>query len=428
VLRAPAGAQIPLLIDVVVFALIAILSAVSLGLLSSPGDSKLYRLGFAGFDPIRDVGPSFLIVIWAFSLATLPVRLRAKPANSASKLGGAIRERVEIGRSLRFDARTATVMGLLGIAGLAISLSAGRAEVFSTRGEGGGNGLLSLLYWAAATFAAYVLSTWNRGDSRWFVALAVALTAGLFLTGNRSPLAVVGVAFLIRLVIARRGKLLVLMGLFVPVGLFVFAYQSAWRSQVAKGRPSGVADVISFMASNPLGEFLRLGLDSIDGNVLVRALIERGYTPRWFDPLISITNFVPRQIWPGKPTLLGSEIGANYLGVNGGGIFLSGPGYLTLVTGSISLGMIAFVIFMLSVKWLSSSPKLPPLVAAALVTLAARFSIAGDAFDIFLTLQIILIFAICLWIGRALPIRREGARPSRSLPDRRPDVLQKQLP
>jgi hypothetical protein len=285
-------------------------------------------------------------------------------------------------------------MGLMGVVGLALGLAQGRVDAFSTRGDGSGNGAASLLYWAAAAYVAYVVVSWVPRNSRAFPVVAALMVGGLFLTGNRSPLALIGIAVIVRIVWEKRGALFALAGLAVPLGLAVFAYQSAWRSLVARGYPSGFSDVIALLLSNPLSEFLRLGLDSIDGHLLSTVIVARGYEARWLDPFLAVTNFIPRQLWAEKPNLLGSEIGASYLGVTHGGIFLSGPGYMALVTGSVALGAATYILLMLAIKRLASAPRVPLILVCALVTLVARFSIAGDAFDIFLAVQVAVIFAI----------------------------------
>ncbi|WP_143785446.1 hypothetical protein [Okibacterium fritillariae] len=389
-LKEPSRYRFALGLDSILFLVAGLLTLVVLGSLASPGDSKLFRLGLSGFSG-ADVVPSYLIILWCISLATLPIpRGRGKVTSAFSRL----------------EARTAIAMGLMGAVGLALSLTVSRFEVFSNRGETTGNGLNSLLYWAAAAFVSYVITAWRRGDGKLYLFAAAAASLGLLATGNRSPLALIAIAVVVRIIADHRTKLFLVVALSVPIGLLVFAYQSAWRSRVSHGLPSGPIDVLSAISANPTQEFLRLGFDTVEGHTLVSRILEAGYDARWLDPLLAVTNFVPRALWEGKPVLLGSEIGNQYLGLSAGGIFLSGPGYFALVTGSVALGAIVFVAFILGLRWLASRPSLAPIGLVAVFYLTIRIVVAGDAFDIFLSVQIFAIFLIARGLGWLLPWSR----------------------
>lgn len=379
-------------IDAILFVLVAIISGVVAGTVISPGDSKLFRLRYSGFAGEADIAPSYLVILWCLSLCTLasqgvrPHRIATEP--------------------FQLNQRTLLALGLLGSLGLALSLTVSRYEAFSSRGEGGGNGLSSLLYWSASVFVAYVVLMQQRRGPKLNIVAATIMGVGLLVSGNRSPVALIGIALLVRLVRGRRHNLIKLFAMLIPIGLTVFSYQSIWRSLVSKGLPSGPADVFNIMMSDPLQEFLRLGLDTVDGHTLVSGLIDQGFTARWLDPLLAVANFVPRQLWEDKPTLLGSTIGEDYLGLSAGGIFLSGPGYFSLVSGSLIGGSALFVCLVLTLKRIASLSRIHPLIICAIYYLVARISIAGDAFDIFLSVQVVFIFGIATLIGKGLPWRR----------------------
>jgi hypothetical protein len=377
-------------IDALFFFLVSITSCVVAGTIARPQDSKLFRLNYSGFAGEADLAPSYVILLWCFSLATLPaLRQGGEAANSNA--------------TYKIIPQTAVVLGTLGLIGLALSLTVSRYEVFSSRGETGGNGINSLLYWSAAVFVVYVVLLLNKQDSKAYALVAFAMTMGLLASGNRSPVALIGLALVVRVIMDRRVRAMRLLATVLPMGLVVFSYQSIWRSLVSQGLPSSPKDVFTLMLANPLREFLRLGIDTVDGHALVAALVNQGIEARWTDPLLAIANFVPRQLWEDKPTLLGSTISHDYLGMTAGGIFLSGPGYFSLVTGSIAIGSILFVSGVVLVKRVASAECMHPIVICAIYYLVVRIAIAGDAFDIFLAVQIIVIFGFATLLGKLLP-------------------------
>ena len=373
-------------LDTILFVIVAIISAVVLGLQTSPTDGKLFRLSFTGFAGEEDIRNSFLVLLWTLCLSTVPILHRAHPDTSSIGAG--------------FNKNTAVAMATLGATGLLLSLTVSRQEVFASRGESSGNGLNSFLYWSAATFVAYVIVTHTTKGSRVFPLLAGLMTVGLMATGNRSPIALLLIAVLVRIIWRNRRGTLRLAILLSPLALVLLSYQSVWRARVSRGLPSSPKDVFQILISEPLQQFLHMGLDTVDGHILTRAILSAGYSAHWSDPLLAVTNFIPRQIWSQKPILLGSQIGHDYLGLTAGGIFLSGPGYFSLVTGSVFLGSAVFIILIMLIKSILIIPSLPPLAVCALFYLAVRISIAGDAFDIFLSLQVLVIFGLSTLLGK----------------------------
>ncbi|WP_150109922.1 hypothetical protein [Crystallibacter crystallopoietes] len=382
-----------LIIDTVVFLVIAIASLVFVAMLNSPEDTKLYRLNFPRYLGELDFVPSFVVLLWAYSSSALLSPIM--PAASRPSPTPEIRQ--------YFTPRAATVMAGMGAIGFLFAFSKSRMQEFSTRGEASGNGLESLLYWAGAAFVAYVILHWRKGDQRFFVACAVFYVIALFLTGNRSPLALVAVSFLLRAISSTNRKTVTAIAASFPALLLTFSYQSTWRSMVSRGLPAGPSDVLHTIFLDPMRSFLGLGLDTIDGHVLSRYVVSTGYDAQWADPLVALLNFIPRQIWLDKPDLLGSQIGREYLGLSAGGIFLSGPGYLSLVSGSVIGGVILFVAMVYALKLLVCMRHIDKLIVCAAIYLVARFSVAGDAFDIFLSIQVVVVFVLARIFGRVIP-------------------------
>jgi hypothetical protein len=368
-----------------------VLALVAISLDVRPEESKLYRLRYFGNVAEADYLKAFLLLTVALSISTFPVLPRK-----------AVQART---RPHIFDPTLARPLLALALVGATMTVAGGGADTLAARGTATGQGLQNLLYWSVAVFIAYcvVLASFRRHRS--YVLIASLLAAVLATSGNRSPLALIAVALLVRVALSGRTAFIAGGLLLSPVALFVFSYQSIWRGLSAAGLPSDPSDVLSYIRADPLTQFLRTGFDSIDGNVLTMNLLSRGAEARWFDPFSAILNFVPRAIWPGKPGLLGSDIGSEYLGLSAGGIFLSGPGYFFLVAGSATLGLALFVAFILALKTLLASPSLHPVISVAVLYLIVRFPLAGDSIDIFFAVQICLILAIASITGKILPWR-----------------------
>jgi len=386
-LQEPGSRGRDLLTSAIMYFLVGLLCAVYLAILASPYDSKLFRLQLTGLVPEDNIA-SFYVLLWALCIAGVPW-----PGRRGSDAGTEI-------KPAPFEPRVASVLFLLGGVGLYIALAAPRVEVFANRGQESGNGIQALLYWAAATAIAYVILTWRRTDLRLFLVAAVAYSALMVSTGNRSPLALVAIAVIYRVVSDRNrhAGLALLVG--APIGLFILSYQSTWRSLVAARLSAEPVAVLQQMFADPLATLLRFGLDTIDGYTLTQRILGSGFEARPLDPVMALLNFVPRQIWPDKPIPLGSEVGADYLGLGAGGIFMSGPGYLSLVAGSAMLGFVLFVLFIFGLRGVVRRNGIHPVVGAAATFLIARFSMAGDAFDIFLAVQVAILFYLSSWIAR----------------------------
>lgn len=376
----------PALIDLLLTLVGLILSLVYIVILTHPQQSILYRLNFGGYDVGASLPGSFATLAVAIFLSAVELPYRHRMSGSAQSWPP-------------FRKATASVLFVLGTLGLGAVLATSREVAFQNRDTGGLGGLATFAYWGASAFVVYVVVGWRRTDPRVFLLLSAAAIVALLLSGNRSPIALIVLAVLVRLAQARRFRTLILSLAATPIALMLFAYQAIWRGLVARSMPADPLTILKSIGNDPGASLVRLGLDSIDGHALTVDLLKQGFEARPLDPLTAVLNFVPRALWAGKPTLLGGEIGRSYLGTNGSGIFLSGPGYLSLVTGSTLLGAVVFIVAILVLKRMTRAPRHPFFIVIASY-LAARFTIAGDAFDIFLALQLVVIVSIGEAIGR----------------------------
>lgn len=382
------------LIDILLSLLLIVVSLVQMAAVVDISNTKLVRLGMVGYLGIDQFSAAYLIWIWSVTLgvgSTYFVRGSWHPRHAPE-----------------FRTGTAIVLLILGFVGTTTIPLADQQEAFVNRGQASGGGLRALLYWSTAVYVVYVTTYWRKGLPYFFPLVAIGFGALLFLSANRSPIALVLIALLVRSFSGQYVRTLVIGILCSPLALLIFSYQSTWRGLVAGGSESSPGDVLSTIYENPLIAIQRLGFDSIDGMVLSRSLLERGYPAQYLDPLIAVVNFIPRQLWEGKPVLLGSTIGWDYLGLSAGGIFLSGPGYTSLVTGTLAGGIALFVVLILGAKLLLQHFGANSIAFCAILYFSARFPIAGDSFDIFLALQVVAIYAVARLIDRLVESSLRG--------------------
>jgi hypothetical protein len=377
--RRPQRAHPVQLVDISLALLIIVISLVQMGAVIDISNTKLVRLEMVGYLGISQFSSSYLVWVWSVSLGIA----------CSFILKNSTHRRLPT----EWQTATALILAILGAIGATTVPIDNQQEAFASRGESSGDGLRSLMYWSTAVYVAYISVYWRRCHSCVFPILALGYTALLFLSANRSPIALVLIALLVRSFSSQYVRTLVIGVLISPLALLLFSYQSTWRNLVARGLPSSPNDVFKFIFNRPLSAIQGLGFDSIDGMVLTRSLLEQGFPAQYYDPFIAVLNFIPRQLWDDKPVLLGSTIGWEFLGLTAGGIFLSGPGYTSLVVGSLSGGVALFVVLMMFAKILLQRFGSDPIVCCAILYFTARFPIAGDSFDIFLALQIFVIYA-----------------------------------
>jgi len=207
--------------------------------------------------------------------------------------------------------------------------------------------------------------------------------------------------------------------------LDIFVGLTSYRGQIASGQKVSFDQAFVEPLSDPTKNLVSSGgLDTFDGLVLAVNADRSAVGAKGSDPLKGILNLVPYQIWPNKPTFLSPVVTHYYTDFGGNaGIFLSGPGYAYLVWGG-TVGIIAMWLLLgvsIGKIWHSGSSSIVKIVALYGVL---RFFVAGDAFDLSYTLNILLALVLgrgLVWMAERLRlhIRGEG---SAAPPGLRPSV------
>ncbi|GAB3365700.1 hypothetical protein GCM10027300_41460 [Modestobacter lapidis] len=282
-------------------------------------------------------------------------------------------------------------------------LATSRSTAFSTRATETGAGIQSLLYWCIpAAIAVGLLNKHWESKLRLFVDLA--LLGVLITSGNRSPLLLVVAAVAIRLLQGSRKHILAL-GLLTPVAVVVLSALSLWRGAVSSGRETGLYEAIRITVSDPVAIVFGSGFDTVEGLRLSAALADSGVRAPWWSPLMAIGNFIPRAVWPDKPQIFGSEIGQRHLGLSTSGIFLSGPGYGILLTGTVIGAAVVLAAFAIATRLAVQRLGHHLFVASVGLYLALRFVLAGDPFDVSNALQVALVYAGAYMVDRHRNVR-----------------------
>jgi len=346
---------------------------------------------------------SLTVVIWGFTAAMLAFAggdyLTSRWGHPAAP---PTQDRREISSLIR---TTTSVLFTVGLAAHGLSLSRGIGAGFETRGEAEGQGLLSMASWSL--HLAIAVSVLNRHwGSRWRVGLSLIGLAAIVLSGVRSPLLLIAVAALprlIKMIANSRFPLLVIGSGLIAANTLVAvgAGISSWRGNIRAGLSVSLLQEILDSWVDPIGSLSSTGVDTLDGALFVTALPRDQIDVSLADPLKAFTLLIPRQIFPEKPELISNILSRDYLGFGAAGMFLSGVGYLTLVLGSTIAAIFAFGaigaiygrIFngvTASTGWLISTYIL------------LRFWMGGDAFDIFLGLELALVWVLALSLAVAI--------------------------
>lgn len=298
-----------------------------------------------------------------------------------------------------YDWRKAhAVLYVVGFLGTAPSLlSRNISDSFAERGTESGAGVLVLASWCLPLAAAIAVSQRHWG-SRLRLASTGLAVAMLLASGVRSPLLLIAIAALPRLISAIAasrfsvGRWLTLgVGAY---GLFIVAAAiSSWRGGIRAGRnPDLLAELLRH-ALNPSAALTSSGIDTLDGLLLVQSVDTRQFDPSMFDLLKVFTTFIPRQIYPDKPPLLSNMISQSVLDFGAAGMFLSGPGYLLVISGSVAAVIALFALGGLTYSLVGSLTS--AVGATVLGYTLLRFVMGGDAFDFYqgLTLVLLLVCA-----------------------------------
>lgn len=364
--------------------------------------STLAKLGLPVVDAQADVTAAFLLFLLAgialvagesLATATRPRRLQP-PA----------------GKHSWTDTRwTYFALIALSVVGFALAGGQTQQETFSSRGTVSGQGIQSLLGYAYVLAVAIGILQRHWG-SRQLAALSTTLVvAGLFLGGTRTPLAVVGTAVVLRLIVqtqsAKHTLRFAIGGLALTyVALVLLVGVAEWRGTVAdQGKASLIATLFN-VAPDPLSRLAGGGLDTLDGLILARQVDREAVGAHVTDPAKALTTFVPRRLWPGKPEFLGRPISAYYTAFGGNsGLFLSGAGYGYIVFfGAAGMALMFFTLgYLFEVGY--ELMRVGSIWTVLLSYFAVRFFVAGDAFDAHHVL------GLCLLIGIASGLARISA-------------------
>jgi hypothetical protein len=266
-----------------------------------------------------------------------------------------------------------------------------------------GHGAANVLGWGIPLAISLGVVKHHWGSRLLAAASTVLLLTIVLGSGTRSPLFLIGIAVAHRLISGARrarrpvGRVILLVGL-VYVAAAAAIGVSAWRYNVTHQESTSLPTELASAAANPFHDLSsRAQLDSLEGLMLSMQVDRNRVSASWLDPTKALINFVPRQLWPGKPQWLGPEVTHMYLNVGGNaGVFLSGPGYAWIVYG----GPIGVIGAFLLLGWITQRIYVRGAIAEGTAVLLSyfclRFFFGGDAFDLF---QVLGLGAL-LWLGR----------------------------
>ncbi|HEY6796561.1 MAG TPA: hypothetical protein VI248_17945 [Kineosporiaceae bacterium] len=233
--------------------------------------------------------------------------------------------------------------------------------------------------------------------------LAVTLGGAAYLVAQsvRSPLVLVFFALLVQRMNARGARRVspaevARLGVLAVAVALAAAFMSVARANETRGLGLSTGEIVAQVEADPVLAVLEAGIDTLDGYRLARAVAPE--EPAHPGDLVNVvTTFVPRALWPDKPTTLPVDVSARYLGYRASGQFLSPVGYLRLMTGSYpgglaGLAVLAFLAALAVIRVHGSFWEV-------LVTYGTfRFLLGGSSFDIYYVLAL----AVPVLLSRAL--------------------------
>lgn len=354
--------------------------------------SILAVLGYSGLSLVHDVSAAYALTLLALLSCVIGeefgVHLWPVAGPSALRAGQ---------RLARLDSRL-TFWVLLGFGALGLLLlpRGSDQEAFSNRGQATGQGIFVTLQYCLplAVSVGILASHWR---SRVLPLISAGATAlGVYWTGARTPLLIIGAAVMVRILIqygATRHPLryVLAMSAAIYIGAALLVGISSWRGLAIQGLQPSIVEQVYLALPNPFGQLTNAGLDTLDGMTLSMAIHSDTVGASWTDPFKAFTNLIPSQIWPSKPEWLGAIVTHRFLNFGGrAGIFLSGPGYLFLIFGG-PLGTAAgFLVIGFASALLLTRLRTPAILLSLVTYLLVRFFIGGDAFDIFHTLTLLI--------------------------------------
>jgi hypothetical protein len=357
-------------------------------LLSGSRESRLAILGFQPSNITADVSQAyaiFCLALAAFFLGEL-ITSQTRVANTSTprSSGGA-------------DTKlTYVVLIVMGLCVAYFAPLGDQQQAFSLRGEIQGEGLIALLRWSLPLAVAIGLLR-HHWHSKWFALVSLVALAFTIEQGNRSPLLIIAVALGLRLMarLQKPGQSIKVIAVILVLGYAGAAVAvgvSAWRGHVIQGESTSLVGEVAQASTDPFSRLTNAGLDTLDGLILATKADPKAVQASWTDPSKVITGFIPHQWWPNKPDWLANNITEHYLGIGGGGLFLSGPGYAFVIFGGL-IGVGACFLILGGASALTFVRLRPASIATTLLAyfLVRFFFGGGDAFDGFHVLGLALV-------------------------------------
>ena len=265
------------------------------------------------------------------------------------------------------------------------------AGAIEDRGQETGQGILVLLRTCLVVGLAG-LAFYNFFRKTLFVIVAILGIVFLVASSVRSPLLVIMLGYVAGVLARKELKVRNMVG-FVIMGLglgITGGFMSSYRGEVIQGHAPDAMAVISKTMENPFVTAYQGGIDTLDGYRLSKQ-VQPGEPPNPSNLLVAFTTFVPRAMWPDKPTDLSIGITARYLHWGSGGVFLSPIGYLRIALGGYyeALSAWAVLIFILILLYIY---QYRTIAGMFILILVFRMTLAGSPFDVYYTLTLVLIF------------------------------------
>jgi hypothetical protein len=175
-------------------------------------------------------------------------------------------------------------------------------------------------------------------------------------------------------------------------GLTVAISLSEWRGDIRDGQPAPLFKIVADTSEDPFSRLTSGGLDTFDGLVLAQSVNGRSLGINWTDPDKAIISFVPYAIWPTKPQFFSPIVTRAYTRIGGkGGIFFSGPGYAYIVYRGTAGVIFVFLLLGLIAGFVFTRARIDSIFTAIWAYFFFRFFMAGDSFDAFHALGLVLV-------------------------------------
>lgn len=324
-----------------------------------------------------------LALRWSLELVVVVVAEMvgsALVASRLSKFGKPRRNWIgmdEVGREAQW-LRTANVLILVGFLAHIVFPSPDLLER-----AGSGNGVTTLL--RSCMVLGLSIHVYLRSYRR--AAYLIVLCLGLLYivsSGVRSPLLIVFFAYVASAiqsgVIRRVTFWLRAACLGISVAL-VGAFMSIMRANIIRGHGLSLSEIMTSLADNWWRSIYEAGIDTLDGYRFATAV--EPFTPgRPADLLNVVLTFIPRSIWPDKPSDIVVDLSGAYLGYESSGQFLSPVGYLTVVLDGYIPGLVGLFTVAVILAAINAAAKDSYWFSLSFLTVF-RFFLSGSSFDLY---------------------------------------------